>query len=65
MTWIARTRMAMGRALTDLRAYHLDADRGTLLASKKKRPCTSDVTGLNVIQKTDADIAETDANDTH
>ncbi|CAJ0608152.1 unnamed protein product [Cylicocyclus nassatus] len=35
--WSGRARIAIGRALADMRTYHFDPERDALLPSKKKR----------------------------
>ncbi|CAJ0588435.1 unnamed protein product, partial [Cylicocyclus nassatus] len=54
--WSGKTRIAIGRALEDLRRYHFDPDRAMLLPSKKKRVMVEGSTVTKedeVIQKTE------------
>ncbi|CAJ0600986.1 unnamed protein product [Cylicocyclus nassatus] len=61
VNWSGRARIAIGRALADIRTYHFDPERSALLPSKKKRVVIEDTEGNGIgITKEDVVIQKTE-----
>ncbi|CAJ0592418.1 unnamed protein product [Cylicocyclus nassatus] len=56
--WSGRARIAIGRALADIRTYHLDPERDALLPSKKKRVVIEGSEGSSIIKELVIEKAE-------